>query len=71
VHSDKANAKIAGGPWTEDGDTYISGAAFRHWIAFSLGDKVDSKQLAIMLKNIGAEPRAGAWKIPNRKEESQ
>jgi hypothetical protein len=70
VHNDKANAKIAGEPWTEDGYTYISGPAFRRWIAFNLGDKVDSKQLAIMLKNIGAEPRAGAWKLPSRKDHS-
>lgn len=66
VHNDKANAKIAGEPWTEDGYTYISGPAFRRWIAFNLGDKVDSKQLAIMLKNIGAEPRAGAWRLPQK-----
>jgi hypothetical protein len=71
VHSNKADAKIAGEPWAEDGYTYISGPAFRRWIAFSLGDKVDSKQLAIMLKNIGALPTPGAWKLPNREEESQ
>jgi len=71
IHNDKANAKIAGEPWTEDGHIYISGAAFRRWIAFNLGDKVESKQLAIMLKNIGAIPTKGAWKLPNREEKSQ
>jgi hypothetical protein len=70
MHNDKANAKIAGEPWTEDGYIYISGAAFRRWIAFSLGDKVDSLQLAIMLKNIGAEPSAGAWKLPEQKRDA-
>lgn len=69
VHSNKEDGKTAGEPWTEDGETFISGAAFRRWIAFNLGDKIDSKQLAIMLKNIGAIPIRGTWKLPERKTE--
>lgn len=71
VHSNKEDGKTSGEPWTEDGETFISGAAFRRWIALSLGDKIESKQLAIMLKNIGATPMKGTWKLPDSKKDSQ
>jgi len=72
IHETPYDGLTAAEPWTHQGSTHITTTALRSWLAINLQDRISTKQLAVMLKTIGAEPcqfnngsgKRNAWKLP-------
>jgi hypothetical protein len=74
IHTTAADGLAAGEPFISEGHVHITGTALRAWLTSALGERTDSRRLALALRAIDAapvtvelapdKPRRAAWRIP-------